>query len=302
MNLETMKNKLKKDAEEIEFFLQNCLDPVDMPEKLKESMLYSLMAGGKRIRPVLCMAVAELFGAKREDVIPFAAGLEFIHTYSLVHDDLPAMDDDDLRRGKPTNHKVYGEAMAILTGDALLTEAFGFMASASSSLPADRVLKALSHVAFSVGAVGMVGGQVLDLAHSTAQGASKKGTLDELIEIHARKTGALICTSCVSGALLAGASQNDCEAIAGYGAALGSAFQIADDILDEVSDTETLGKPVGSDAAQGKTTYPVLMGIEKSRVMAKERAEEAVLCLDNFSGPHKDFLVALTTYTVERAF
>ena len=301
MDLKMMKTRLKDDAALVEEFLAHCLNSIDMPAKLKESMLYSLMAGGKRIRPVLCLAVAELFGTKREDVLPFAAGLEFIHTYSLVHDDLPAMDDDDLRRGKPTNHKVYGEAMAILTGDALLTEAFGFMASASSTLPADRVLRALSHAAFSVGAIGMVGGQVLDLTHTEARGANKKGTLDDLMEIHARKTGALICTSCVTGALLAGADQKNCEAIAGYGAALGSAFQIADDILDEVSDTATLGKPAGSDAAQGKTTYPALLGIEKSKLMAQEKANEAVAFLNHFSGQHKDFLVTLAQFTVERA-
>ena len=302
MSLETMKIRLKADAEQIEFFLQHCLEQVDMPARLKESMLYSLMAGGKRLRPVLCIAVAELFGARREDVLPFAAGLEFIHTYSLVHDDLPAMDDDDLRRGKPTNHKVYGEALAILTGDALLTEAFGLMASTASSIPAERVLNALAHSAFSVGAVGMVGGQVLDLSHTEAKGASQKGSLEDLMEIHARKTGALICTSCVSGAILAGASKKECEAIAAWSTALGSAFQIADDILDEVGDTKTLGKPAGSDAAQGKTTYPALLGIEKSRKMARERANEAIAALALFSGEHKDFLVDLTNYSVDRSF
>ncbi|MBQ4132593.1 MAG: polyprenyl synthetase family protein [Desulfovibrionaceae bacterium] len=302
MNLETMKKRLKADAEEVELFLAHCLDEVDMPERLKESMLYSLLAGGKRLRPALCLAVAEMFGGRREDVLPFAAGLEFIHTYSLVHDDLPAMDDDDLRRGKPTNHKVYGEAMAILTGDALLTEAFGLMASCSTALPAERVVQAIAHAAFSVGAVGMVGGQVLDLAHTEARGAARKGSLDDLMEIHARKTGALICTSCVCGALLAGASQNDSEAVAAWAGALGSAFQIADDILDEVSDTATLGKPAGSDAAQGKTTYPALLGIEKSRELARQRADEAIAALAPFTGEHKDFLVALTNYAVERSF
>jgi len=302
MSLEMMKTRLKTDAEQVEYFLEHCLDEIDMPSRLKESMLYSLMAGGKRLRPVLCIAVAELFGAKREDVLPFAAGLEFIHTYSLVHDDLPAMDDDDLRRGKPTNHKVYGEAMAILTGDALLTEAFGLMASTSASLPADRVLKALAHTSISVGAVGMVGGQVLDLSHTEAKGASQKGNLENLMEIHARKTGALICTSCVTGAILAGASQKDCESIAEWATALGSAFQIADDILDEVSDTKTLGKSAGSDAAQGKTTYPALLGIEKSREMARKRADEAIEALATFSGEHKIFLVDLTNYAVDRSF
>lgn len=302
MNLETMKKKLKADAGQVEEFLAHCLDQVDMPNRLKESMLYSLLAGGKRLRPVLCLAVAEMFGARRDAVLPFAAGLEFIHTYSLVHDDLPAMDDDDLRRGKPTNHKVYGEAMAILTGDALLTEAFGLMAACATDIPAERVLKAIAHTACSVGAVGMVGGQVLDLLHTEAKGAGRKGGLDDLAEIHARKTGALICTACVSGALLAGASQADCEAVAAWSTALGAAFQIADDILDEVGDTETLGKPAGSDAAQGKTTYPALLGIEKSRELARQKADEAIAALAPFSGPQKDFLTAITNYAVERSF
>lgn len=300
MNWEIMKSRLKQDAEQVELFLDNCLLQVDMPENLRKSMLYSLMAGGKRIRPVLCLTVAEMFGAKREDVLPFAAGLEFIHTYSLVHDDLPAMDDDDLRRGKPTNHKVFGEAMAILTGDALLTEAFALMASASNHLPPERVLNALAHVAISVGASGMVGGQVLDLAHTTAKENGTQGSLEDLAEIHARKTGALICTSCVSGAILGGAKQNEAEAIANYATNLGTAFQIADDILDETGDTKTLGKPAGSDAAQGKTTYPALVGIEKSRELAREKAMQAVGYLKDFSGPEQEFLEALATFVIER--
>ena len=235
----------------------------------------------------MCLSTAALFGLSAEAVMPFAASLEMIHTYSLIHDDLPAMDDDDLRRGRPSCHKAFDEATAILAGDALLTDAFGFMASTVKDLPAGRVLEALASVSSAAGSAGMVGGQILDMDCT----GKTDVPLQTLQTLHALKTGAMFRVACVSGGPLAGASEPDIASLRAYGEALGVTFQIVDDILDETADTATLGKPAGSDAEMGKTTYPSLMGLDRSRELAQEFAEKAVDSLSAFSGQDAAFHV-----------
>ncbi len=296
----TVKERLAARAAGVEAYFRDRFGPRlrdwDAPGRLVEAMEYSLLAGGKRLRPVLCLSCAELFGTGREAAMPFAAGFELIHTYSLIHDDLPAMDDDDLRRGRPSNHKVYGEAVAILAGDALLTEAFGCMAGACTAIPAERVMAALGEAARAAGAAGMVGGQVLDMEFTGKQGVG----LPEVARMQALKTGALIRASCLCGAMLAGADPDGLRRCGEYGEAVGSAFQIVDDILDEIGDAATLGKPVGSDREQGKNTYPSLVGLDASRKLAEERVAAAVAALSPFSGEAADFLRDLARYIVVR--
>jgi len=304
-----IKARLRDAAAGVERYLAACLADRGIPARLRASMEYSLNAGGKRVRPVLCLTTAALFGLPTERVMPFAAAIEMIHTYSLIHDDLPAMDDDDLRRGKPSNHKMFDEATAILAGDGLLTDAFDFMAGVgtgtganagnndTAAVPAANVLAALRTVARAAGAPGMVGGQALDMEYTGRTGV----TLDEMAAMHAMKTGALLRASCLSGALLAGADADAQARIADYGAHIGAAFQIVDDILDEVGDEAEIGKPVGSDAEQGKTTYPSLLGVERSRTLARERADAAIERLSPYTGPDADFLRSLASYIVDRA-
>ncbi len=296
----TIKERLGAYAAGLETYFETRLLPElakrGTPETLLAPMRYSLMAGGKRLRPALCMVWAQLCGAGREDVLPFASGFEMIHTYSLIHDDLPAMDDDDLRRGKPSCHKQFGEAEAILAGDALLTEAFGFMASCAASLDPRLVTAALAEAVKAAGSAGMVGGQMLDMDYTGRGGV----TLPELAAMQAKKTGALITAVCACGAILAGAGDEDVARARSYGAAIGAAFQIVDDILDVVGDEKDLGKPVGSDEGQGKATYPALAGLDQSRRMAQSRVDEALDSLTPFSGEHADFLRDLAQYIVER--
>ena len=294
MTHQEMKQLLKERGAQVEVWLASCLDGRELPPRLKESMLYSLQAGGKRLRPVLCMSTAAMCGLAPEKVLPFAGAIEMVHTYSLIHDDLPAMDDDDLRRGKPSNHKAFDEATAILAGDGLLTDAFYVMSGLD--LPAERVLAALREFALAAGSSGMVGGQEWDMIFTGMDSIS----LDQLRLMHAMKTGAILRASCVCGALLAGAGEDALKAIGDFGAALGVAFQIADDILDVVSDTETLGKPAGSDEEQGKNTYPKLVGLEKSRELARGYADSAQAALSRFDGQEAAFLAALADYTVNR--
>lgn len=279
----------------VDGYLARCLHAPNVPPTLLEAMEYSLLAGGKRLRPALCLVWAELFGARREDILPAAAALECIHTYSLIHDDLPAMDNDDLRRGKPSNHKQYGEALAILAGDGLLTEAFGLLLAARA--PAEHVLLAGQQLVRAAGAAGMVGGQVLDMQW-TGQGQI---TLEELSRMQSLKTGALLQVSCECGAILAGAPTSRRQQAATYGLHIGRAFQIADDILDVTGDAQALGKPVGSDEGQGKVTYPSLIGPEQSRNAAKEHRDFAVRALNGLQGPQVFFLRDLATYIVTRA-
>ena len=267
---------------------------VDTPARLAEAMRYSLMAGGKRLRPMLVLSSAEASaealgigpGDARQLALPAACAVELIHTYSLVHDDLPAMDNDTLRRGRPTSHVVFGEGLAILCGDALLTEAFALLAREPRTAPgldahelAARKLKAIAAIAGAAGAAGMVGGQAIDLL-AAGPGAPPLD-LDALRAMHSRKTGALITGSAVAGAVLAGAPDRCVAAIRAYAESLGLAFQIVDDILDVEGASAQLGKTAGKDAAAGKPTYPALYGLEQSRRLAAESVERAIAALES---------------------
>lgn len=300
----TVKEQLAQRAETVESFLSGCMKDRGIPARLLKSMEYSLLAGGKRLRPVLVLSWATMLAPDDADmgdkVMPFAASLECIHTYSLIHDDLPAMDDDDLRRGKPSNHKQFDEATAILAGDGLLTEAFGLMSAASivKGLPADRVLRAIYVLATAAGSGGMVGGQVVDMEFTGRDDVP----LEELREMHAMKTGALITAACECGAILSGADEADIDNAREFGKSVGVAFQIVDDVLDVVSDTETLGKPAGSDEEMGKSTYPSLIGLEKSKQLASQHIDTALKYLSNCSGAEKEFLEQLARYIVDRVY
>lgn len=266
------------------------------PPVIVQAIRYSLLAGGKRIRPILCMAAAEAIGGDAEAALPAACALEMIHTYSLIHDDLPAMDNDDYRRGRPTSHKVFGEDIAILAGDALLTEAFRLLTDREGmpGIPAERLLDVAREIAEAAGHRGMVGGQVQDIrAEGEAVG------LETLYAIHRRKTGALLRVSVRAGAILAGAGEEALAALSDYGGKIGLAFQIADDILNVEGDPLLLGKGTGSDAARGKVTFPALMGIEASRAGAAELVMEAIsslASLDDGAAP----LRAIARYILER--
>jgi geranylgeranyl diphosphate synthase, type II len=266
------------------------------PRPLFESMRYSLFAGGKRIRPAFAFAAAEAVGGEPRAVLPFAAALEMIHTYSLIHDDLPAMDDDDLRRGKPTNHVLYGDGMAILAGDGLLTDAFALVTSAAvlDSYPPELVLRIVNELARGAGTAGMVAGQALDLR---SEGESLD--LPTLEYLHSHKTGALIRAAVLIGGIGGGAGSAALESLSRYAERLGLAFQIADDVLDVIGSTETLGKPVGSDEGRAKATYPALLGIEASRRQASELTEAAIDSLRTF-GRRAEGLAALARFVVDR--
>lgn len=285
MNVESF---LKSRAEDVEAALKGYVDSWEgVPETLHEAIRYSLFAGGKRLRPALVLEAAKVVGSDEAAAMPAACALEMIHTYSLVHDDLPAMDDDDLRRGKPTSHKQYDEATAILVGDALLTMAFDVAAESDT-------MDVIREIAKAAGVAGMVGGQYLDLASE-----GKLIGLDELRRLHGCKTGALICASLRCGALLGNATAIQVDKLTTYGVSIGLAFQIADDILDVEGDEEALGKPVGSDEGNEKSTYPALLGMEQAKLLAVETADRAVEALADF-GDEADTLRALALYIVER--
>lgn len=289
-----MKELWKKRQELVECALKDelaqttVLDPV-----LRESMEYSLMAGGKRLRPVLLMAAADAVGADGTRFLPVACALEMIHTYSLIHDDLPAMDDDDYRRGKLTNHMVYGDAVAILAGDALLTLAFTVILR-QKDVSAETLLRVVDEISRAAGAEGMVGGQVLDLR---AEGV--RISMEELRRVHMGKTGALFRAALRSGAILAGATQEQLAALTSYADHFGLAFQITDDILDVVGTSEEIGKPVGSDEKNHKSTYVSLTSLEEAQELARRTAEEAEKALSIF-GTEADFLRDLVAYLVNR--
>jgi geranylgeranyl diphosphate synthase type II len=249
------------------------------PPVIFQAARYSLMAGGKRLRPILCLAAAEAVGGKAEAVMPVACALELIHTYSLIHDDLPAMDNDDYRRGKLTSHKVFGEDIAILAGDALLTEAFNLLARRDlmPGVPPERLLDVTREVSEAAGWFGMVAGQVLDI-----RSEGKTVDVKTLQQIHRLKTGAMIRVSLRAGAILSGASAAALASLSDYGRQIGLAFQIADDILNVEGDRALLGKGTGSDAARGKVTFPALLGVEASRARAKALIGEAVASLASF--------------------
>jgi geranylgeranyl diphosphate synthase type II len=258
---------------------------------IREAIRYSLLAGGKRVRPILTLATGEVAGIPPRTAMPFACAVELVHTYSLVHDDLPCMDDDDMRRGRPTSHKVYGEAVAVLVGDALLTEAFGVMARARGVSPA-RIVAAIDELAHAAGEAGMVGGQALDLA---AEGS--EATLPKVRGIHALKTGALLRASVRVGGIVGGASRGTLARLTMYGQALGLAFQIADDIMDALDDGEGDGR---TDAALGKATYPGALGMEGARTHAR-RARDAAIAAVAPLGARAEILSALASYVVDRA-
>jgi geranylgeranyl diphosphate synthase type II len=260
-------------------------------------MAYSLLAGGKRLRPILVLATAQALGGPEERVLPFACAVEMIHTYSLIHDDLPAMDDDDFRRGKPTNHKVFGEAMAILAGDALLTKAFGLLARAAreAKLPAETALSLIEEGSRRFGAEGMVGGQALDI-----QSENRRVSLSELEAIHRGKTGDLIIYSVRLGAVVSGSTEDQLDLLTSFAGRLGLAFQIQDDILDVTGNQETIGKPVGSDQAKNKVTYPSLIGLAESRELLRKIVEEAKELLSRPCGMSTERLMQVADYFVFR--
>jgi geranylgeranyl diphosphate synthase type II len=257
------------------------------------AMTYSLFAGGKRLRPILCIGGAEAVGKEGRAILPFACSLELIHTYSLIHDDLPVMDNDDLRRGKPTSHKVFGEAVALLAGDGLLTEAFRLMAGTSGVDPR-ALLKVIRLVGSAAGYQGMVGGQVVDI-----QSEGKPVDPSLVNFIHSHKTGALIHASVTSGAILGEGTEEQVNAISSYGEKIGLAFQIADDILDVEGDSQTMGKGVGGDARKKKITFPAAVGLQKAKEIQGRLVEEAVGGLKTFD-EKADPLRSLALYIIER--
>ncbi len=264
-----------------------------LPVTIHKAMRYSLFAGGKRIRPVLCFAAYEAVGSTFEGIENVAATLEMIHTYSLIHDDLPALDNDDLRRGRPTNHKVFGDAMAILAGDSLLTLAFQVLAELDT--PAETAVRLVSELARASGTVGgMIGGQVEDI-----QGEGQPPTADLLNRIHRAKTGALLRASVRMGAIYAGANEDSLDKLSEYGEHVGLAFQIVDDILDVEQSSEELGKTAGKDAAQKKITFPAVYGLEQSREMAVHHLKFAHEAVASF-GTKADPLRAIADFIVNR--
>lgn len=294
-----MSNNLNQFSEmnirKIDDMLQSLLTEHNTPKTLQSSMAYSVNAGGKRIRPLLVLATLEDLGAKSKDVLKVAAAVELIHTYSLIHDDLPAMDDDDFRRGKPTNHKEYGEAMAILAGDALQTLAFETLTDLPNTSPAVTI-ELIRLLAKASGANGMVAGQVLDL-----EGEGKSLALSDLEEIHLNKTGALLSFCIEAGARLAGASEEKMAHLQAFAKNIGLAFQIQDDILDVTSTTEALGKNAGSDESSDKTTYPMLLGLEGAR---ERLAHHHLLAIESLSflENEQSLLALFANYIVERKY
>ncbi len=271
-------------------------DPEGPAADIISAMGYSLFAGGKRLRPILCMAGAEAVGGEAKDVLPVACAIELIHTYSLIHDDLPVMDDDDMRRGKPTNHKVFGEAMALLAGDGLLTQAFHVMTQADfeNRVRPGALLTVIGLIAKAAGYEGMVGGQVVDI-----QSEGKKVDPPILEFIHTHKTAALITASVASGAILAGGEEHQVNALTSYGQNIGLAFQVSDDILDIEGNSQELGKDVGSDERLGKITYPALVGLSRSKEIQRELLEQAIESLEPFDH-RSDPLRHMARYIIAR--
>ncbi|MBZ5201364.1 polyprenyl synthetase family protein [Planomicrobium chinense] len=273
--------------------LADLIDALSIPSSLKESMHYSLQAGGKRIRPILLLAVLHELGGEHPEALKVAAAIEMIHTYSLIHDDLPSMDNDDLRRGMPTNHKVFGEAVAILAGDALITYSFGVVARLQH-VSSDDKIRLIDLMSVSAGAEGMVGGQVLDI-----EGEEKKLTLEELEQVHRLKTGALLTYSILAGAILGKATPEEMLALSRFGEHLGLAFQIQDDILDVTGTSQELGKTAGKDESSEKSTYPSLLTLPKAKEKLDYHAAEALQAIQGLGG-QKGLLEELTALIVKR--
>jgi geranylgeranyl diphosphate synthase type II len=269
--------------------------PMRVPEKIYEAMRYSLLAGGKRLRPILCLATCEMIGGTVEMAMPTACAMEIVHTMSLIHDDLPAMDNDDYRRGKLTNHKVYGDDIAILAGDALLAYAFEHIALHTKGVPPERILQVISHLGCASGAAGLVGGQVVDL-----ESEGKTDTcLETLNFIHNHKTGALLKSCVICGGILAGAGEQDLQRLSRYSQNIGLAFQIVDDILDITATAEQLGKTAGKDMIAQKVTYPSIWGIEESRKQAQNLILAACQELEPFGESAKP-LMAIAHFITSR--
>ena len=286
-----MNERLERHRAAIEDWLHSCFDRRTPRGDLYDAMYYSLLAGGKRIRPVLLMEACRLCGGDPAAVYPFAGAIEMIHTYSLIHDDLPCMGDDDLRRGRPTNHKVYGEATAILAGDGLLTAAFQVLAGAS--LPAERVVEAVACLSREAGPEGMVGGQALDMA-----GEGRALTRKELERLQSLKTGALISAAAELGCIAAGGTAEQRAAVRTYAQCLGRAFQIQDDILDVTGTAEELGKPAGSDQVNEKSTFVTALGLEESHALVHRLTDQAEAALEGFDQP--EFLIQLAQSLAQR--
>lgn len=272
--------------------------PLRHPERIHEAMRYSLLAGGKRVRPVLCIAASELVGGDESAAMPAACAVEMIHTMSLIHDDLPCMDNDDLRRGKPTNHKVFGENVAVLAGDALLALAFEHIAVATPSgqVPAGRIVRSTAELALAIGGEGLVAGQVVDL-HS--EGVEDIG-IEQLEFIHIHKTAKLLEAAVVLGAIIGGGSDDEVEKLRLFARSIGLLFQVVDDILDVTKSSEELGKTAGKDLVADKVTYPKLMGIEKSKEYAQKLNKEAKELLAGFDPEKAKPLIALADYIAYR--
>jgi len=290
-----LKTYLQSKQQQVNDCLIRSLPPA-ASSRIADAMGYSVMAGGKRLRPVLCLAAAEAVGGRSEDAINTAVAIELIHTYSLIHDDLPAMDDDVLRRGKPTCHVAYDEATAILTGDALLTLAFQMLASqeGAADVPADRRLQVIYAVAAAAGYEGMIGGQMADI-----DSEGNRIDLSRLEQLHLMKTGALIDAAITTGAILGSGTSEQIRHLHKYAQNIGLAFQIIDDILNVEGDPALLGKAVGTDQERKKTTYPALLGLVESRKMAANRVKEALQALEYFD-KKADPLRAVAQYVIDR--
>lgn len=292
MNQIEFTNVLNNDIRKVNHSLLSFLpDAKDGQDEVVKAMEYSLINGGKRIRPVLALEFAKACGGSRDDCLALACALEYVHTYSLIHDDLPCMDDDDMRRGKPSCHKQFGEATALLAGDALLTHAFDIVAS--SDLPSEIKASAISLLAQNAGVCGMIGGQVIDLIFE-----KKNPNINQLLTVYKMKTGALISAACLMGCISAGAGEEQIAAASKFAYSLGIAFQIQDDILDIIGDEQKLGKPIGSDAENNKTTYATLVGIEKAKSDVKTLTDAAIEQLKYFE--NTEFLELLSYRLVNR--
>ena len=285
---------IKQHVPNIESNMYNLVKEIKCPQVLKESMLYSLEAGGKRIRPLFVVAVCEMFNKPQNAMYTVGAAIEIIHTYSLMHDDLPCMDDDDLRRGKPTNHKVFGEALAVLAGDALNSMAFGLLAT-MSNVSAEQRLELVEMLSKYAGAEGMVGGQVLDM-----EGEKRQLSLEELENIHVNKTGSLLRFSIESGAVLCNATMEEREALVEFAHHIGLAFQIQDDILDIEGTSEQLGKTAGKDIESDKSTYPALLTLDGAKQKLAEHYDLAIAALDRLT-VDSTLLREIAMYIVRRS-
>lgn len=281
---------------QINSYLESIFSDTMKDQQIVAAMRYSLMAGGKRLRPILCLAAAEAVGGRQDEALPAAGALEMIHTYSLIHDDLPAMDDDQLRRGKPTCHVAFDEATAILAGDALLTLAFQILSSVEISNPEHALawLQVIRTLADAAGYCGMIQGQMLDISSE-----GRNLSMDELESMHQLKTGALITASLRCGAIIGGAGKDQQAALQAYAGNIGLAFQVADDILNVEGDPELLGKAVGTDQLREKSTYPSILGLRDSKQLAKKLVRNALQAIENFD-KRSDALRAIATYIIER--